>query len=359
MKIKFIIITLQLQCSFTLLNAQSANLSATINNTKDSSEIWFCRSIDGKPINYCGMYDKAIVHNGGFNKSIDVADVSIVTIVSDKYLPKISIICEKNDSVRLRIVQNRNETYDVQFDGNNAEGQIFFYQSPVFHNYLLTPILAAITDEMQKKDLSFTLTINRLDSIKQKLFSIADTLYLTKKISAPFYKIIKLQSDMQFLSSLESCIQNSLGKLSLNAKPSYLTKVESLMTQLQKFYYEKYDPFSLVYNDVEQNLRLINCKNKCRLVASGIFLGKKNDIGLWERSSEKSYSFAPIELQHRMMAINLSFNCFYNRAGKQNLEDIADFQLFKTKFPNSPYIPTLNKYFKKEIIFLQKNLSEK
>lgn len=358
MKVKIIIFIIQFQLGINLLNAQNVNLLGYIDGAKDSSEIWFCRSIDGNPINYCGMYDRVVIKNKRFEKVMYVTNTSIINIMPSEYSPKISIICEKGDLIKLGVVQVGSYSYDIKFEGSNSEGQKFFYQSPLFHNYQLIPILSIIIEGLLKNDLSLNASINKLDSFKNKLFSTADTLHVNKKISMAFYKLIKLQSESHFLSSLESSIQNSLDKLSLSGRNIYFSKAQLILIGLQRFYYEKYNPFTPIYNNIDQSLRIINCQNKCRLIEKGVLVSKKIDIGLWVRYNEQSYSFAPIELQHRMMAINLSFNGFYNRVGKQNINDSTDFQLLKMKFPNSPYIPILNRYFKKKIIFfpeLQEN----
>ena len=201
---------------------------------------------------------------------------------------------------------------------------------------------------MLENNFTVMLAVTKLDSIKNKLFSTADSLYFNKKISKHFYELIKLQSDAQFLFSLESSIQNSLDKISLSNKNIYLNKAQLLSIEIQKIYYNRYDPFSSIYNSIDQNLRIINCQNKCRLIENRILSGEKKDIGLWTRPDEQSYSFAPIALQHTMMAIHLSYNGFY-KLDRGNLNDSADFELLKKNFPNSPYIPILNRYFKKKI----------
>ena len=353
MKIK-IILFFHLVLFADFIQAQNVNLKGCFFGINDSSVIWFCKSIDDNPLNYCGMFDRAMVHNNSFEKNFYVLNTSLIIVAPNEQTPKISLICGKEDSIKVSVMRHSDNSFDVKFEGSNAEGESFFYQSVLFHTYLLTPVLSTITEAVLRNEYPVITGVYKFDSVVKKLFSTADTLFQHNKISYSFFELIKKQSEANFLFALKSSIQNSLDKINVNDKNDCFDKAQLKAEELQKIYYKRYDPYSSVYNNTDQNLRMGNCQDKCRLIEKGILSGKKNDIGLWSRANEKCYSFAPIELQHRMMAINLSFNGFYVSKSKSK-SDSADFEIFKLKFPDSPYLSVLNGYFKKKIKFDEYN----
>lgn len=325
--------------------SQNVNIRGTVPTAKDSTEIWFSRSIDGHPSNFCFMYDNAIVHNKAFTKSFNISQTNIITITPNKYVPKVYLICSPGDEIKLEYSQNINHQLSVEYRGNNAQGQKILNASPVFSIPLIRNLLDSLLLLNQDEQSTPPEILEQLENQKITLLQPISDLLAKKKITKSFYKLAILEANAKFLCALDNLISGYLLNKSILNVSKKLT--EANLLAIQKFLYVKYDPFLDEYQNVSGDLAFLNCESKCKLIEKGILQGNRTDWGLWIKPYKKSNSFAPIAIQHNMLAMDLVFN---RKFKDQDIKiDSLSFIVFKEKFPKSPFIPVLEWYFQKEV----------
>ncbi len=336
MRFYFLLTTLLLKFS-ALIYSQNVKIYGFLPNAKDSSEVWFSRPINGIPEDYCFMYDHTLLLNNRFEKFITVKNTNVITISPNKYIPKVYLICSKGDSITLSFTQRDSKVIEVSFKGSNSDGHKILNQSTLFN----IPKLVSLMDSLFLENTTAKKTFKQLEKVKASLFKPIDSLYSLSKISVSFYRSIKALSDAKFLFVVDALTKKYIGDKSANQQLLKLN--ESELVELQHLAYKKYDPFLPQYNNIDGDFSSINNENKCKLIEKGVLEGKKTDIGLWVQSSKLSYSYAPIELQNRMMALDIVFNRHFME--KDIRSDSLNFVLFKSKFPNSSFIKIINGYF--------------
>ncbi len=73
-----------------------------------------------------------MIQNRAFSKSFYVQEPTVITIAPNPLVPKISLICDKGDSIRIIVKQNNTKALALNFEGSNAKGQEIFFKSPLF-----------------------------------------------------------------------------------------------------------------------------------------------------------------------------------------------------------------------------------
>lgn len=318
-------------------HAQQVTIVGEVAGLEEQNEVWFCRSMDGKASSYGFMYDQAPISSGKFKKSFAVLEPSVITIAPNQYVPKITLISDVGDSLRIKIKQDAEHAFTLHFSGSNAKGQEILNNSPLFKGGPLEQILDSTlrtTSTLKEAEI-------QLEKTKDKLFHPLENLYNNKEVSNNYYKLSKAQANAQFLASAGSIIRYYLGNPQARRKEVHLKNAE--LKELQKRMYMAYDPFLPEYDAIDQVLLSINVKYKCQLIDQGLLSGKKNNIGLWSRADDHYLTYAPPALQERMMAINLMFNRYFALTPRP--VDSADYVLLKQKFPDSPYTTFIGTYF--------------
>lgn len=316
-------------------DTKTVNIIGYVTDAVDSSKVKFCSFLDSNPENYYFMLDSTVIENQSFNKSFAINGTGIITIAPNTNIPKIYVICDKEGDIELNVKKDKEKGFIVGFNGKNAKGQQLFYDSKLFKGFLLNEI---INENIIKKAVSVNQIIKNIERLKDSLFQPFNRFLEKKEITDSFYKIIKAQAEAKIIGAVESAVAYNLKK----EKTNLLS--DSQLKEVLKIVFSKYDPFSKKYKNIDLVSRTENAKAKCRLIKQGVLHGTKIDLGLWHKfKSENSY--APIEIQEKMKAIEIMFNQFF----KQNEFDAEkkDYELFKKIFPNSIYVEPLSKYFVK------------
>lgn len=320
-----------------LIFSQNVKIYGFIPNAKDSSEIWFSRPINGIPEDYCFMYDHTLLLNSRFEKLITLKNTNVITISPNKYIPKVYLICSKGDIINLIFTEKDNKVIEVSFKGSNSDGHKILNQSTLFN----IPKLLNLMDSSFLYNSTAKDVFNQLEKVKDSLFKPIDSLYSLSKIAVSFYRTIKALGDAKYLFIVDALTKKYIGNKSVNHQLFKLN--DSELIELQRLVYKKYDPFLPQYNNIDGDFSSINNENKCKLIAKGVLEGNKTDIGLWVQPAKLSYSYAPIDLQKNMMALDLVFNRHFME--KDIRSDSLNFVLFKSKFPNSSFIKVIDGYF--------------
>jgi len=318
---------------FSVLSISSQTVKLSIVNpiAKDNSEVWFCRSIDGDPINYIVKYDKEYFSRGEVQKSFSVDSTMFVMIADNLFLPKIRMVVCKDDSVHILVKQDIiSHKISVIFAGSNAKGHEAYYNNPLFVGVKIFEIVYSFLGKVQNLDEA----IERTEQLKGKLFSPIDSLFSSNQISKEYYQFVKLEAEAEFLNAILSATSTYLMNHDENR---WILNISELI-KLQIYYCEKYDPFSVKYRNV--NYRNENSRRKCLLLSNGT-LPKNNivtNFKLWD-ANESYCGFAPIEIQERMFATDFIF--------KQKFGMISDaeakkkYYKFKGIFPKSVFLKVI------------------
>ncbi|UGU15232.1 TlpA family protein disulfide reductase [Sinomicrobium kalidii] len=334
---KALILVLIFGAAMTDITAQHANIYGNVIKAEDSSEVWFCRFIDGDPQNYYFMYDNTLIKDKVFEKSFPVSGAGIITIAPNKNIPKLYLICDEGDEIELNISRDTNQKAIVNFGGSNAKGHELFYA--LHRGGSLDSIIDNDIIKIAKNEQE---AIEQIEKKKKGFLQPFDRLLDDGEISPSFYTLVKAQVEANFVSSVKSVAFHYL----FNSKSGRIHLNKSALKEILRVMFNRYDPFSDKYGNIDLVSRVLNSESKGKLIEKEILTGKINDIGLWKKDSEVSNSYAPVEIQHRMMAIKLMFNRYYGIGDIK--EDEYNFKRLKKAFPGSPYISPLSKYFKEE-----------
>ncbi|HEY5462606.1 MAG TPA: redoxin family protein [Hanamia sp.] len=317
---------------------QNVKISITNPIAKDGTEIFFCRSINGDPSNYVVMYDKAIFEHGNALKTFKINSPMFIMIADNPFMPKIRLVVCKGDSIHIQVNQDTvANTTSIRFAGNNSMGCQNYYNNALF----LGSKTSDQVNDVLKTTTNLKDAIDKTENLKVDLFSSMDSLYSKNEISADYYHYVKLEGDAEFLNAVLRIaffmIQNSKNekfKLPVNA-----------LKALEKFYCEKYDPFSEKYRNV--NYRNANARRKCNLIADGV-LNKTKLIylGLWD-NDDTVYHYAPKGIQERMFATELIFMQKFGMINNSDAE--KKYEKLKQAFPNSIFLPVIESSFDKDI----------
>lgn len=311
----------------------SQNVKLSISNTKatDNSEVWFCRSIDGDPINYVIKYDKEIFKQGNILKSFSIDSTMFIMIADNPFVPKIRMVVCKDDSVHILVNQDTiSHKVSVHFTGSNAKGHEIYYNSPLFVGGKTLGIVYPFLGKLRNLDEA----IEKTEQLKGKLFSPIDSLFNANQISKEYYQFVKLEADAEFLNAILSATSSLL--TDQDEKKCILNKNE--LIKLQIYYCEKYDPFSAKYRNV--NYRNENSRRKCILIADRILTknGNATNLKLWD-TNDSYYNFAPKEIQEGMFATDLIFKQKFGMIS--DAEAMKNYNKFKGIFPKSVFLPVI------------------
>lgn len=327
--------------SISLLHAQDVKITITNLIAANGTETWFCRSIDGNPENYVVKYDKAVFENGSLSKSFYIDTTMFIMIADNPYVPKIRLVVCKGDSVNINIKSDTiSHVTKVSFAGNNADGHENYYNNSLF----LAGKTQAEVYEMLKTCINYEDAIYKLEQLKANLFKSMDSLFSLKKITGDYYNYVKLEGDIEFLSSIYNITSTAIYKYDQDRDSFKFKKKE--FTQLQKWYFEKYDPFSENYRYT--NYRRTASMQKCSLIANRTLSVKTQsyNLNLWDNTNI-AYNYAPIEIQEKMFASELIFKQKFGMISDQDTKN--GYKRLKAAFPNSVFLPVIEQSFDSEV----------
>lgn len=297
--------------------------------TRDSSYVSFNRSVDQNPQNYFFMYDSVQIKNKKFGNSFGFDGTGMIMLISEQNFARIRLICQEGDSIRFEITRNEKGWYIPSFRGSNAEGHELFYTSKLFRiNRLSELIEETIVDENYPENE----IIPKIEALKDSLFAPMDSLLKSNLITEGFHDLAKKQAESRIVGAVQYVYTHLHGHRS--KKPSSDVHAEKIL----KYFFEKYDPFSDRYTNIDLVARTVNAEAKCRLIEKGILEGIRTDLGLWATSMDEN-SFAPVELQEKMKALAIDYNIYYGLNDPKTLRGESD--TFRKTFPKSPYVETL------------------
>lgn len=317
----------------SVLSISSQNIKLVISNpiAKDNSEVWFCRSIDGDPINYIVKYDKEYFSRGEVLKSFSVDTTMFVMIADNPFLPKIRLVVCKNDSIHIQVGQDTiTHKTVIQFSGNNSKGNENYYTNSLFLGGKTLGVVYPII----KNAISLSQAITQTEQLKARLFAPMDSLFATKDISNAYYQFVKLEGDAEFLNAVLSVTNKFIS----DAGDDKCKLKENDLKNFQAYYCNKYDPFSDKYRNV--NYRDANARFKCVLISNGTLSSKQwsTDLKLWDKDNSH-YNYAPKEIQERMFASDLIFRQKFGMISEAN--SIEQYNHFQHIFPNSTFLPVI------------------
>lgn len=336
---KTLLLTICLALIFFKINAQDVKISISNPIAKDGTEIFFCRSIDGDPSNYVVKYDKAIFEHGTALKKFNLDSPMFIMITADNpSMPKTRLVVCKGDSIHIQVNQDIiANTTSIRFTGNNSMGSQNYYTNALFlGSKAEDEVLEVLKTTSSLKD-----AIDKTENLKADLFSPLDSLYRKNEISADYYHYVQLEGDAEFLNAILS-ISSFMIQNSKNEK--FKLQVNTLK-DLEKFYCEKYDPFSKKYRNVQY--RDANARRKCNLIADGILNKTKPiNLGLWD-NDDTVYNYAPKGIQERMFATDLIFMQKFGMINNSDAE--IKYEKLKQAFPNSVFLPVIESSFDRNI----------
>lgn len=323
--------------SISQLYAQDVKITITNPIAADGTETWFCRSVDGNPENYVVMYDKAFFENGNLFKSFYIDTTMFIMIANNPYVPKIRMVISKGDSVHINVdTDTDSHITKVSFAGNNADGHENYYNNSLF--------LAGKTEGEVYKTLTtcinYTDAAYKLEQLKADLFKPMHSLFTLKKLTGDYYNYVKLEGDIQFLSSIYNITSTAIYNYDHDKDRFKLKKNDFI--QLQKWYFEKYDPFSENYR--YNNYRSTASRQKCNLIANRTLSTKtqSNNLNLWDTNTV-TYNYAPIEIQEKMFASELIFKQKFGMISDEDAK--TGYERLKAAFSNSVFLPVIEQSF--------------
>ena len=313
------------------ISSQNVRLSITNPKASDNSEVWFCRSIDGDPINYVVKYDKETFKKGVVVKSFSVDTTMFIMIADNPFLPKIRLVVCKNDSIDIQVNQDTiTHKTTIHFSGSNSKGNENFYSNSLFLGGKTSKIVYPII----KNAMDLSDAINQTEQLKASLFSPMDSLFKAKEISKEYYQYVKLEGESEFLNAILSITNN----FSADSGSEKCSMKERDLKDLQIYYCKKYDPFSDKYRNV--NYRNANASIKCVLINNGVLPEKYNltDLKLWDKENSH-YRYASQEIQERLYATDLIFKQKFGMISE--VDATEQFNHFRNIFPKSIFLPVI------------------
>lgn len=300
---------------------QNVQIEGVLQGVKDSTEVWFNKSVDAGYFNYLNNSDYTIAQNNFFRKSFKTKGVGAFTIASNPYMPSVMIIAEEGDKIKL-IVKKENDKFALEFEGNNALGLEELNRSSLLNFKKMTPYLKSIFESASTSDDFFL----KMENLRTEFMKPFEVLLKNKNITLPFYEIANKQVDLYLLFNINFLVYNFKGDPN-KLKGLHLT--ENDLTQILIKTDHKYDGFDEKYDNCDGLIRTIAIQRKCLNISGKILEGSKKDIGLWS-GSEDMYSYAPIRYQELLIANNIKHFGF-DKSG-------CSYEKFIETFPNSPYL---------------------
>lgn len=314
--------------------SQELSINATFSKTIPFSELKVSTSIDEKSNSYVtNLYPISVINSKFLFKKMNY-DCGILNISKSVNNPNLIIFYEQNDSISFKINEDENHNFSVTFNGKNSKGLNYLNNENPFtfkNNFLqLYNII--------EHSISIEEVVLKIKNQKNNLLLPFKDFYVEKEISSDFYKSIELYADSHILLFSVMCLEDFLRiennknktKLSTNDLKKIINNLNSI-----------YDPFNLKYSKIKSLAYFENISNKSRFIEEGIIKGLKNDIGLWNFGSGKSYyDYAPTKLQEELLVNAIATNY------SDNTINYETFLKYKEIFPESIYIPFLENYFK-------------
>lgn len=306
--------------------SQNIELEGNIEGAKDSTKIWFNKSIDADFSNYFYNCESAMIKQNAFKKTFFLNGSGVIMVNGSNYNPKIKLIINKGDKIKFNIKRDQNN-FIITFEGNNALGLQELHNSPYLTRKKLTPLIGDLIPKTKSADE----VINEIERIKQKALAPFKKLLETKKITTLFYNTLTLDVDLLFIETT----YDILGYYANN--PENFKKQPFSIEQLNKIIVEfdkKYNAFDEKYSHCEGISRVSAIEKKCSNIKNKILSGEKYDIGLWDTEQEQN-NYAPVKHQELIMAGTIAIAGFE--------EAKCTFEKFKEKFPNSTFLKKLKK----------------
>lgn len=306
--------------------SQNIEFEGSIDGSKDSTKIWFNKSIDTNFSNYFFNCEFATIKNNSFKKTFYLNGSGVIMINPSNYSPKVKLIVNTGDKIKIHIKRDKNN-FIVRFEGSNALGLEELYDSPYATRKKLTPFIGDLIPKTKNTDE----VINEIENIKLKALAPFKKLLEEKKITAVFYNTLNLDLDLLFLETTYDIIAYYANN------PENFKKQQLSIEQLNKVIAEfdkKYNAFDEKYSHCEGISRVSAIEKKCNNINNKILFGEKYDIGLWDPEQEQN-NYAPIKCQELIMCSTIAIAGFE--------EAKFTFEKFKERFPNSVYLKRLKK----------------
>lgn len=310
-----------------VVNGQIVKVEGDFEETKDSVEITFNKSVDLDNKNYWMNADKTIIKDHKFSREFNFKESGTITINNSVYTPKTELIVDKDSKIKI-LFKKESGVFKVGFEGTNALGLQELNSAAVFRYRTLLPIITEFFNESASVS-SFFEKVNTLQLETAKKF---DLLYKEQKISESFYRIVQKETELALLFVINDKVKafkedpefKDQSKWSDNALNEIIVQAD-----------QTYNAFDKKYNECNGAHRVVVIEQKCYNIYKGILKQNfKNELGLWKNGLDY-YSYAPNDSQELMITNNINFLGFE----KSN----CSFEKFKKIFPQSAYLSVLKK----------------
>ncbi|WP_264538486.1 TlpA family protein disulfide reductase [Flavobacterium sp. N1736] len=310
----------------SLLKVHSQNIEVEVNiqDSKDSTKIWFNKSVDENFSNYFYNCEFATIKNNSFKKTFHLNGSGVMMINGSNFNPKIKLIATKGDKIKIAVKRDKS-VFTVKFEGSNASGLEELYNSPYLTRKKLTPLIGDLIPKTKNADE----VVTEIENIKVKALTPFKKLLEEKKITTAFYHTLNLDVDLLFLETTYDIV-GFYANNPENFKKQQLS-TEQLNAVIVAFD-KKYNVFDEKYNICEGVSRVSTIEKKCANIKNKILPGEKYDIGLWTAEQEQN-NYAPVKYQELIMCSTIAIAGFG--------EAKCTFEKFKEKFPNSVYLKKL------------------
>lgn len=314
------------------LFAQNLVIEGFLENAEENTEIFISKSIDENPENFYENVDRTTIRDNKINLSYNIKDVSNIKLASNLYMPDVHILAEPNEKISFTVKKVDNKLV-ANFESKNATGLNYLnHKRPfIFRNVYLK-----IYDLIEKSENTNDF-IKGMQTISDSVFSPIKKMHERKEISEAFYNAVKLDFELHQFLNITNCLEDYL------RIPEYKTKTkltESQLEELIKITTENTNPFEEKYFKTGSRMYFMSIYQTCRYINLRIISGENYDIDLWKNGNGREYySYAPKHLQEYIYAKLVS---------NDNSDEIVkpdSFKIFKQNFPNSVFIPYIDKYF--------------
>jgi len=310
--------------SILKINSQTIVVEATIADAKDSTKIWFNKSVDTDFSNYFYNCEFATIKKSSFKKTFILNGSGVMMMNGSNLNPKIKLIATTGDKIKINVKRDQN-VFVVKFEGSNTSGLNELYNSPYLTRKKLTPFIGDLIPKTKNTEE----VVTEIENIKLKALAPFSKLFEEKKITADFYNTLKLDVDLLFLETTYDIV----GYYANN--PENFKKQQLSAEQLNNVivaFDKKYNVFDEKYSICEGVSRVSTIEKKCSNIKNKILAGEKYDIGLWNAEQEQN-NYAPVKYQELIMSSTIAIAGFE--------EAKCTFEKFKEKFPKSVYLKKL------------------
>ncbi len=320
---KFFIIQSIILLTSTITIAQNLEIEGFVEDAKDSTIIWFNKTVNDDYKNYLNNSDSAVLKNHLFKKSFNIKGTGFLTTNPNPYMTGLQLIVEEGNKIKVNSRRENGEFY-ISFQGDNALGLDELNRSIFLNFKKVNPYIT----EILKKTKSSDDFIHDFESIRKKLLEPFDLLLSENKITNSFYDILQLNADLKSLFVINVIVYNYKEDAKKNELNISETELNNILVKLDN----KYNAFDEKYSKCDGLLRIIAVERKCQNIQNKILFGFSNNIGIWDKSDEM-YNYAPIDSQEMMLANNIKYVGFksYN----------LTYEKFAKIFHNSVYLAKL------------------